>query len=48
VLWPVLERFLPNYPEIKVEIVIDYGRTDIVAQRFDAGYDRARRLQAAA
>jgi DNA-binding transcriptional LysR family regulator len=37
VLWPVLERFLPNYPDIKVEIVIDYGLTDIVAERFDAG-----------
>ena len=37
VLWPALERFLPKYPEIKVEIVIDYGLTDIVAQRFDAG-----------
>jgi DNA-binding transcriptional LysR family regulator len=32
-----LARFLPKYPEIKVEIVIDYGLTDIVAQRFDAG-----------
>jgi DNA-binding transcriptional LysR family regulator len=37
VLWPVLERFLPNYPDIKVEIVIDYGLTDIVAERLDAG-----------
>jgi DNA-binding transcriptional LysR family regulator len=37
VLWPALERFLPKYPEIKIEIVIDYGLTDIVAQRFDAG-----------
>jgi DNA-binding transcriptional LysR family regulator len=37
VLWPTLLRFLPKYPEIKVEIVIDYGLTDIVAQRFDAG-----------
>jgi DNA-binding transcriptional LysR family regulator len=37
VLWPTLVRFLPKYPEIKVEIVIDYGLTDIVAQRFDAG-----------
>jgi DNA-binding transcriptional LysR family regulator len=37
VLWPALERFLPAYPEIKVEIVIDYGLTDIVAERFDAG-----------
>lgn len=25
------------YPDIKVEIVSDYGLTDIVAQRFDAG-----------
>src|SRR5271169_3193841 len=30
VLWPALERFLPNYPDIKIEIVIDYGLTDIV------------------
>lgn len=37
VLWPALERFLPHYPDIKVEIVIDYGLTDIVAERFDAG-----------
>jgi DNA-binding transcriptional LysR family regulator len=37
VLWPALERFLPEYPDIKVEIAIDYGLTDIVAERFDAG-----------
>jgi DNA-binding transcriptional LysR family regulator len=37
VLWPVLEKLLPDYPDIKVEIVIDYGLTDIVAERFDAG-----------
>jgi DNA-binding transcriptional LysR family regulator len=37
VLWPALERFLPNCPDIKVEIVIDYGLTDLVAERFDAG-----------
>jgi DNA-binding transcriptional LysR family regulator len=37
VLWPALERFLPDYPDIKVEVVIDYGLTDIVAERFDAG-----------
>ena len=37
VLWPALERFLPDYPDIKVEIVIDYGLTDIVAERYDAG-----------
>lgn len=37
VLWPTLTRLLPRYPDIKVEIVIDYGLTDIVAQRYDAG-----------
>jgi len=25
VLWPKLAKFLPGYPDIKVEIVIDYG-----------------------
>jgi DNA-binding transcriptional LysR family regulator len=37
VLWPALTRLLPNYPDIHVEIVIDYGLSDIVAGRFDAG-----------
>ena len=37
VLWPRLAKFLPNYPDIKVEVVIDYGLTDIVAERHDAG-----------
>src|SRR5919202_496448 len=37
VLWPTLVKFLPAYPDIKVEIVIDYGLTDIVAERYDAG-----------
>src|SRR5581483_10715698 len=37
ILLPKLGKFLPEYPDIKVEIVIDYGLTDIVAQRIDAG-----------
>ena len=37
VLWPALQRFLPDYPDIKVEITVDYGLTDIVAERYDAG-----------
>lgn len=37
VLWPKLAKFLPAYPDIKVEITIDYTLTDIVAQRYDAG-----------
>jgi DNA-binding transcriptional LysR family regulator len=37
VLWPKLTKFLRRYPDIKIEIIIDYGLTDIVAERFDAG-----------
>lgn len=37
ILWPALEKFLPKYPDIQVEICIDNGLTDIVAERFDAG-----------
>jgi DNA-binding transcriptional LysR family regulator len=37
VLWPALEKLLPAYPDIKVEICIDNAFTDIVAERFDAG-----------
>lgn len=37
VLWPALRTLLPNYPAIKVEVVIDYGLTDIVAEQVDAG-----------
>ncbi|KAA5602761.1 LysR family transcriptional regulator [Blastochloris sulfoviridis] len=37
ILWPALDRLLPHYPDIKVEIEVDYGLTDIVAERFDAG-----------
>ncbi len=37
ILLPALSKFLPQYPDINVEVTIDYGLTDIVAQRFDAG-----------
>jgi DNA-binding transcriptional LysR family regulator len=37
VLWPRLTKLLRTYPEIKIEIVVDYGLTDIVAERYDAG-----------
>jgi DNA-binding transcriptional LysR family regulator len=37
ILWPAVQRLLPNYPDIKVEIVVDYGLSDIVADRYDAG-----------
>jgi DNA-binding transcriptional LysR family regulator len=37
ILWPKLTRFLRRYPDVKFEVFIDYGLTDIVAERFDAG-----------
>jgi DNA-binding transcriptional LysR family regulator len=37
ILWPALRRVLPDYPDIKVEIIIDYGLTDIVTEQVDAG-----------
>src|SRR5215217_3632555 len=37
ILVPKLAPLVREYPDIKVEIIIDYGLTDIVAQRYDAG-----------
>jgi DNA-binding transcriptional LysR family regulator len=37
ILWPALKRLLPSYPDIRVEVAIDSGLTDIVTERFDAG-----------
>jgi DNA-binding transcriptional LysR family regulator len=37
ILWPRLAQVLPEYPEIKVEIIVEQGLTDIVAARYDAG-----------
>jgi DNA-binding transcriptional LysR family regulator len=37
ILWPALAEFLPRYPDIKVELIVDYGLTNIVAERYDAG-----------
>lgn len=37
VLAPALDKFLPDNPDVKVEITVDYGLTDIVAERYDAG-----------
>ena len=36
-LQPGLARLLPDYPDIRVEITVDYGLVDIVAEGFDAG-----------
>lgn len=37
VLWPVLPNFLEAYPDVRVEITIDEGLTDIIESRYDAG-----------
>jgi DNA-binding transcriptional LysR family regulator len=37
ILWPKLAKLLGEYPDIKVEITVDNGLTDIVTQRYDAG-----------
>jgi DNA-binding transcriptional LysR family regulator len=37
VLWPVIEKLLPDYPDITIEVSVDGGLADIVADRFDAG-----------
>lgn len=37
VLWPRLSPLLLRYPDVKLEIDINYGMIDIVAERFDAG-----------
>lgn len=37
ILAPALARLLPAYPDVRVEVTNDYGLTDIVAERYDAG-----------
>jgi len=37
ILWPALLKFRRRYPDIAIELNIESGLTDIVAERFDAG-----------
>jgi DNA-binding transcriptional LysR family regulator len=37
ILGPALAKLLPDYPDLHVEVIVDYGLTDIVSERFDAG-----------
>ncbi|AJX35551.1 LysR substrate-binding domain-containing protein [Burkholderia oklahomensis] len=37
ILWPKLAAFMHDYPDVNVEINVDYGLIDIVAERYDAG-----------
>lgn len=36
VILPALVTLVPDYPDIKVEVIVDYGLTDIVTERYDA------------
>jgi len=37
ILHPVLGKLLPDHPDLNIEVIVDYGLTDIVAEGFDAG-----------
>jgi DNA-binding transcriptional LysR family regulator len=37
ILWPKIRLLLKKYPDLNVEINLNYGFVDIVAERFDAG-----------
>lgn len=36
-IWPKLRSFLRQYPDIRVELDVNYGLQDIVSERYDAG-----------
>lgn len=44
VLWPKLKSFLPKHPDIKIELLLDNGLTDIVTERYDAGVRMGEQL----
>jgi DNA-binding transcriptional LysR family regulator len=37
ILWPAMQQIAKTYPDITLEIVVDAGLSDIVAERYDAG-----------
>jgi len=37
IIWPKLRRVLPDYPDIRVELSVDYGLSNIVEERYDIG-----------
>lgn len=37
VLQPVLKQLIPANPDLHIEVIVDYGLIDIVAENFDAG-----------
>jgi DNA-binding transcriptional LysR family regulator len=45
ILWPAINRLTTENPDIEVELSVDGGLTDIVAERFDAGVRLGERLE---
>lgn len=37
ILWPKVRELLLKYPDVNIEISVNYGLVDIVSERFDAG-----------
>jgi DNA-binding transcriptional LysR family regulator len=37
IVLPALAKILPDHPDIKIEVIIDYGLTNIIAEQYDAG-----------
>jgi DNA-binding transcriptional LysR family regulator len=45
IIWPKVMEFHRQYPDIQVEVSVDYNRVDIVAERFDAGVRIGEQLE---
>lgn len=45
VLWPVIDRLAADYPDVNIELNIEGGLVDIVAERYDAGVRLGERLE---
>lgn len=44
VLWPRLQEFIIAYPDVRVELMLDNGLSDIVTERYDAGVRMGEQL----
>lgn len=43
-LWPKLMPVIREYPDVKLEIIVDYNLTDIASEQFDAGVRYGERV----
>ena len=44
ILWPIIDRFAVEYPEVNIELNVDAALTDIVSERLDAGVRLGERV----